>query len=184
MGKGKHRRLQDQARPVASLDLMAPPTQGWLNDHTVFFLREKNQGDFQCVSVDIHTLKETVIESLSPLLRDLEDRGQIVEIRASPSGQFLAVITGNADSPNRYRHDLISGQSELMMGSLDPHAWNQGCFPGCRTKRMDRMGLDRRARPTITKPQGSHFPNRVPRPSPHPCSDGQKAPILGSSMHL
>ena len=125
-GKGKHRRFQDQARPVASLDLMAPPTQGWLNDHAVFFLREKNQGDFQCVSVDIHTLKETVIESLSPLLRDLEDRSQIVEIRASPSGQFLAVITGNADSPNRYRHDLISGQSELMMGSLNQHAWNQG----------------------------------------------------------
>ena len=68
-GKGKHRRFQDQARPVASLDPMAPPTQGWLNDHAVFFLREKNQGDFQCVSVDIHTLKETVIESLSPLLR-------------------------------------------------------------------------------------------------------------------
>ena len=78
------------------------------------------------MSVDIHTLKETVIESLSPLLRDLEDRSQIVEIRASPSGQFLAVITGNADSPNRYRHDLISGQSELMMGSLNQHAWNQG----------------------------------------------------------
>ena len=126
LGKGKHRRFQDLARPVASLDLMAPPTKGWLNDHAVFFLREKNQGDFQCVSVDIHTLKETVIESLSPLLRDLEDRSQIEEIRASPFGQFLAVITGNADSPNRYLHNLISGQSELMMGPLDQHAWNQG----------------------------------------------------------
>ena len=51
LGKGKHRRFQDQARPVASLDLMAPPTQGWLNDHAVFFLREKTRATFSVLAL-------------------------------------------------------------------------------------------------------------------------------------
>ena len=43
-----------------------------------------------------------------------------------------------------------------MMGSLNQHAWNQSAFLDA-ARRMDRMGLDRRTRPTITKPQESIF---------------------------
>ena len=80
--KGKHRRFQDQARPVASLDLMAPlPKVGSMIMRC--FSERKNQGDFQCVSVDIHTLKKRSSDRSLHSCATWRIGSQIVEIGAS-----------------------------------------------------------------------------------------------------
>jgi hypothetical protein len=119
-------RLSHHSHPVASLDTMAPATHGWLNEDEVFFLREKNQGDFLCVKVNIHTLAESAIESVSPLLLDLEERDQIVHLQASPSGRYLAIITGNPKHPTRTLLHLTSGQSVPLGSSPQIEAWHEG----------------------------------------------------------
>ena len=40
-----NRSLSKVAKPVIKMDLLAPMDHGWISDHEIFFLREKNQGD-------------------------------------------------------------------------------------------------------------------------------------------
>ncbi|HAO67420.1 MAG TPA: hypothetical protein DCR17_12125 [Verrucomicrobiales bacterium] len=44
----KPKSLAAVAKPVIKMDLQAPKHHGWLSDHEIFFLREKNKGVF-CV---------------------------------------------------------------------------------------------------------------------------------------
>jgi hypothetical protein len=66
------------------MDLLAPMDHGWISDHEIFFLREKNQGDFMYLKADIHDGMKTELEALTPYLRDKEDRSVDFEMQASP----------------------------------------------------------------------------------------------------
>lgn len=98
--------LSKLAKPVIHMDLLAPSDHDWISDHEIFFLREKNQGDFMCLKVDIRDGKETVLEALSPYLRDKEDRSIHFEMQASPSGKRIGLIFGSDKNKEIYLHDL------------------------------------------------------------------------------
>lgn len=101
-----NRSLSKVAKPVIKMDLLAPPDHGWISDHEIFFLREKNQGDFMCIKADIRDGKETVLEALSPFLRDKEDRSVPFEMQSSPSGKRIGMLFGAKADREIYIHDI------------------------------------------------------------------------------
>ena len=113
----KPKSLAALAKPVIKIDLQAPKHHGWLSDHEIFFLREKNQGDFLCVKTDINDGHESLMEALSPHLQDHEERGNHFEIKSSPSGKHLALIMGNKTQQRQFLHEWESEQTiELKKG--------------------------------------------------------------------
>jgi len=98
--------LAQAAQAVVQLDLMAPSDYGWISDHELFFLREKNQGDFLCFKIDIRDGQETVMDALSPYLQDKEDRGATFFMQSSPSGRNIAMAFGDRKQPDWYLHRL------------------------------------------------------------------------------
>jgi len=113
----KPKSLAALAKPVIKMDLQAPKHHGWLSDHEIFFLREKNQGDFLCVKMDINDGHESLMEALSPHLKDHEERGNHFEIKSSPSGKHLALVMGNKTQQTQFLHDWKSEQTiELKKG--------------------------------------------------------------------
>ena len=113
----KPKSLAAVAKPVIKMDLQAPKHHGWLSDHEIFFLREKNQGDFLCVKMDINDGQESLMKALSPHLRDHEERGNHFEIKSSPSGKHLALVMGNKTEQTQVLHEWKSEQTiELKKG--------------------------------------------------------------------
>ncbi len=113
----KPKSLAALAKPVIKMDLQAPKHHGWLSDHEIFFLREKNQGDFLCVKMDINDGHESLLKALSPHLRDHEERGSQFEIKSSPSGKHLALVMGNKTEQTQFLHEWKSEQTiELKKG--------------------------------------------------------------------
>jgi hypothetical protein len=111
---------------VIKLDLQAPQEHGWLSDHEIFFLREKNQGDFLCVKTDIRDGSETVIEELSPYLQDMENRSVLFKMFPSPSGKRLAIQYGVSTNGTRFLHDFETSETiEFKKISETPlyHSW-------------------------------------------------------------
>ncbi len=98
--------LTEIAKPVIKMDLQAPNDFGWLSDHEIFFLREKNQGDFLCVKADIRDGSESIIEELSPYLQDMEERGKYFNMFASPSGKRLGITYGIHTNATRVMFDF------------------------------------------------------------------------------
>ena len=109
-----NRSLSKVAKPVFKMDLLAPQEHGWISNHEIFFLREKNQGDFMCVKVNVHDGKETIIQSLSPYLRDKEDRALAFKVEASPSGAKMGIAFESSGEFQRYLVDLDSGESTAL----------------------------------------------------------------------
>ena len=109
-----NRSLSKVAQPIIKMDLLAPQDHGWISDHEIFFLREKNQGDFMCIKADIRDGKETVLESLSHYLRDKEDRSLAFHMEPSPSGQKLGMAFESSGQFERYIHDLDSGKTTRL----------------------------------------------------------------------
>jgi hypothetical protein len=106
-----NRSLSNVAKPVIKMDLLAPMDHGWISDHEIFFLREKNQGDFMCLKADIRDGKETLLEALSPYLRDKEDRSIPFEMQASPSGKRIGMLFGSKSDREIYIHDLETNET-------------------------------------------------------------------------
>ena len=106
-----NRSLSKVAKPVIKMDLLAPQDHGWISDHEIFFLREKNQGDFMCIKTDIRDGKETVLEALSPYLRDKEDRSISFEMQASPSGKRIGMLFGSKSDREIYIHNLETSET-------------------------------------------------------------------------
>ncbi|MDA0751820.1 MAG: hypothetical protein O2964_14025 [Verrucomicrobia bacterium] len=106
-----NRSLSKVAKPVIKMDLLAPMDHGWISDHEIFFLREKNQGDFMCLKADIRDGKETLLEALSPYLRDKEDRSIPFEMQASPSGKRIGMLFGSKSDREIYIHDLKTNET-------------------------------------------------------------------------
>ena len=118
--------LAKLAKSVIKMDLQAPKDHGWLSDHEIFFLREKNQGDFLCVKTDIRDGTETVIEELSPYLQGHEERGDLFKLESSPSGKRLAMTFGSQNNPQRWIHDFESNNTALLMKEFEynsPRTW-------------------------------------------------------------
>ncbi|MBT5926392.1 MAG: hypothetical protein HOH33_07210 [Verrucomicrobia bacterium] len=109
--------LASLAKPFIKMDLQAPQEHGWLSDHEIFFLREKNQCDFLCIKKDVRDGSESVMEALSPFLQDHEDRGKYFELKPSPSGKKLALIMGSHTNQIRILHEWENEQTiELKKG--------------------------------------------------------------------
>lgn len=106
-----NRSLSKVAKPVIKMDLLAPMDHGWISDHEIFFLREKNQGDFMCLKADIRDGKETLLEALSPYLKDKEDRSIPFEMQASPSGKRIGMLFGSKSDREIYIHDLETNET-------------------------------------------------------------------------
>jgi len=106
-----NRSLSKVAKPVIKMDLLAPMDHGWISDHEIFFLREKNQGDFMCLKADIRNGKETLLKALSPYLRDKEDRSVPFEMQASPSGKRIGMLFGSKSDREIYIHDLETNET-------------------------------------------------------------------------
>lgn len=106
-----NRSLSKVANPVIKMDLLAPQDHGWISDHEIFFLREKNQGDFMCIKTDIRDGNEMVLEALSPYLRDKEDRSIPFEMQASPSGKRIGMLFGPKSDREIYIHDLETSET-------------------------------------------------------------------------
>ncbi|MDC0325632.1 hypothetical protein OAM01_02630 [bacterium] len=100
------------------MDLQAPQNHGWLSDHEIFFLREKNQGDFLCVKKDIRDGTETVLEELSPFLENLEERSKAFFMKSSPSGKRLALMFGERRAPTRILFDLKLNRAIKLKNSI------------------------------------------------------------------